>query len=94
MSFDSLTFLTVVVLFNRLDYLNHFIKDDDWLIVVCVYKSIEHTDYAFVHFENKIVLEIGELIKQILYYKTNRDIECFSPLFEYSTCFLSALQQN
>ena len=51
------------------------------------YKSIEHTDYAFVHFENKIVLEIGELIKQILYYKTNRDIECFSPLFEYSTCF-------
>ena len=58
------------------------------------YKSIEHTDYTFVHFQNKIVLEIGELIKQILYYKTNRDIECFSPLFEYSTCFLSALQQN
>ena len=34
-SFDSLTFLTVVVLFNQLDYLNQFIKDSDWLIVMC-----------------------------------------------------------
>ena len=57
------------------------------------YKSIEHTDYTFVHFENMIFLEIGELIKQIIYYKTNRDIECFSPLFEYllPKCFTTEL---
>ena len=34
-SFNSLIFLTAVVVFNQLHYLNHFIKDSDWLIVVC-----------------------------------------------------------
>ena len=66
-----------------------------WLAHCSVfYESIEHANYTFVHFENKIVLKIGELIKRILYYKTNRDIECFSPFFEYCSCFLSALKQN
>ena len=41
----------------------------------------------------KFVLKIGEL-NQILYHKTNRNVECFSPLFECSSSFLSALQQN
>ena len=88
-----MTFLTAVVLFNRLDYLNHFIKDADWLIVV-FYESIEHANYTFIHFENKIVLKIGELIKRILYYKTNRDIECFSPFFEYCKVLYNRIEHS
>ena len=36
MNFDGLTFLTASVLFNQSDYLNHFKKDSDWLIVACL----------------------------------------------------------
>ena len=36
MNFDGLTFLTASDLFNQSDYLNHFKKDSDWLIVACL----------------------------------------------------------
>ena len=34
-SFDSLTFLTALVLFNNSDYLNHSNGDSNWLTVAC-----------------------------------------------------------
>ena len=34
-NFDGLTFLTALVLYSQLDYLNHSSRDSDWLIVVC-----------------------------------------------------------
>ena len=75
MSFNSLTFLTAVVLFNQLDYLNHFIKDSDWLIVVWFTRvkstltMVYGTTLLFT-LKIKFVLKIGELneffiIKQI-----------------------------
>ena len=34
-NFDSLTFLTPLILFDQSDYLDHSNKDSDWLIVAC-----------------------------------------------------------
>ena len=70
MSFNSLTFLTAVVLFNQLDYLNHFIKDSDWLIVVCFTRIKSTLTTLLFTLKIKFVLKIGELngffiIKQI-----------------------------
>ena len=70
MSFNSLTFLTAVVLFNQLDYLNHFIKDSDWLIVACFTRVLSTLTTLLFTLKIKFVLKIGELngffiIKQI-----------------------------
>ena len=67
-SFNSLIFLTAVVVFNQLDYFEPFYQRF-WLAHCSVfYESIEHADYTAVHFENNICF--GELngffiIKQI-----------------------------
>ena len=34
-NFDGLTFLTALVLYSQLDYLNHFNRNSDWFIVAC-----------------------------------------------------------
>ena len=40
-NFDGLTFLTVYVLHNKSDYLNHSNKDSDWLIATCFINEIK-----------------------------------------------------
>ena len=34
-NFDGLTFLTALVLYSQLDYLNHFNRNSDWFIAAC-----------------------------------------------------------
>ena len=41
MNFDGLTFLTVYVLHNKSDYLNHSNKDSDWLIATCFINELK-----------------------------------------------------
>ena len=52
-SFDTLTFLTALVLFNNSDYLNHSNGDSNWLTVAC-FMSIEHANDTAIRFENKV----------------------------------------
>ena len=76
MNFDGLTFLTALVLFNQLNYLNHANMDSDWLIVACFMRVWSMLMTLLFALKIKFVLKIESDawgIEQILYFKTNRE---------------------
>ena len=104
MKFDGFTFLTALVLFNQLNYLNHATIDSDWLIVARFMRVWSMLMSLLFALKIKFVLKIERNawgIERILYFKTIREsvavlcsvvkhyVSCFS-LY----CFLRALSQN
>ena len=62
-NFDSLKFLTALVLFNQSDHLNHSNKDSSWLIVTCFIIEIKKRAECIV-----------ELYKHTGIFKNSREV--------------------
>ena len=91
MNFDGLTFLTALVLFNQLNYLNHTNKDSDWLLVACFMRVWSMLMTLFFALKIKFVLKIESDawgIERIQYFKTNRESVAvlYSVVKHYVSC--------
>ena len=92
MKFDGFTFLTALVLFNQLNYLNHANIDSDWLIVACFMRVWSMLMSLLFALKIKFALKIERNawgIERILYFKTIREsvaVLC-SVVKHYFSCF-------
>ena len=92
MNFNGFTFLTALVLFNQLNYLNLENKDSDWLLVACFMRVWSMLMTLLFALKIKFVLKIESDawgIERIQYFKTNRESVAvlYSVVKHYVSCF-------